>query len=302
MKHLPDLLAPGLMVLALAVLLTQPCLGDEPTAPSRGSDESRHSAIEAQGYKLVWADEFDVEGEPDPAKWTYERGFVRNRELQWYQPENASCEGGRLVIEGRRERKPNPGHGKGKTGWKSKRAFADYTSACVTTRGLHSWQYGRFEVKAKITAANGLWPAIWFLGVEGEWPSNGEIDLMEFYRGKILANACWGTKKRWSAKWDSFKKPVASFGDPKWDERFHIWRMDWDENSIKLYVDDLLLNTIDVRKTLNPTTERGPKNPFRQPHYLLLNLAIGGSAGGDPSKTEFPTRYEIEYVRVYQKK
>jgi beta-glucanase (GH16 family) len=254
----------------------------------------------ADDYRLVWADEFEVDGRPDPENWSYEHGFVRNRELQWYQPENAYIEGGRLVIEGRRERRENPNYREGSKNWKESRKYIEYTSACLVTKGLHSWQYGRFEIKARIKAEDGLWPAIWFLGVEGEWPSNGEIDLMEFYQGMILANACWGTKNRWKAKWDSFKKPVASFGDPDWDEKFHIWRMDWDRDSIKLYLDDELLNTIDLSKTINPT-DRGPKNPFRQPHYLLLNLAIGGTAGGDPSKTDFPTRYEIEYVRVYQK-
>ncbi|MDP6636411.1 MAG: glycoside hydrolase family 16 protein [Phycisphaerae bacterium] len=255
----------------------------------------------ADEYRLVWSDEFKTDGRPDPKRWTYEHGFVRNRELQWYQKENAFCKGGRLIIEGRCERKPNPGYRKGSSGWKQTRKFIEYTSACLITRGLGSWRYGRFEIKARIKTRNGLWPAIWFLGVEGEWPSNGEIDLMEFYGGKILANACWGTKNRWKAKWDNSKKPVKSFGDPKWDEKFHVWRMDWDANSIRLYVDDVLLNTIDVTKTINPT-DRGPKNPFRQKHYMLINLAIGGHAGGDPSKTKFPTRYEIEYVRVYQKK
>ncbi len=252
-------------------------------------------------YRLVWADEFEVDGKPDPKKWTYEQGFVRNNELQWYQPQNASCQQGKLIIEGRRESKPNPNYQTGSKNWKTSRKSAHYTSSCLITKGLHSWQYGRFEVKAKIRTENGLWPAIWFLGVDGEWPSNGEIDLMEYYGGNILANACWGTKKRWNAKWDSSKKPVKSFGDSDWDKRFHVWRMDWDKNAIQLFVDDQLLNTIDVTRTVNPT-DRGPKNPFRQPHYLLINLAIGGNAGGDPSKTPFPTRYEIEYVRVFQKK
>jgi len=255
----------------------------------------------ADGYKLVWADEFDKDGEPNPKNWTYEKGFVRNEELQLYQPENAICKDGMLVIEGRRERKENPGYKKDSKNWRESRKFAEYTSACVLTRGLHSWQYGRFEVKARIKTKNGLWPAIWFLGTSGEWPSCGEIDLMEFYKGNILANACWGTKKRWSAKWDATKTPVASFNDPEWDQKFHIWRMDWDKDAIKLYLDDKLLNTIDVEKAVNQDPERGPKKPFQQPHYLLLNLAIGGQAGGDPSKTEFPTKYEIDYVRVYQK-
>jgi beta-glucanase (GH16 family) len=251
------------------------------------------------GYRLVWADEFDKDGKPDPKNWVYENGFVRNNELQWYQPENAFCKDGMLIIEGRRESKPNKNFKEGSGNWKEKRKNAEYTSASLKTSGLHSWKYGRFEVKARIKAQPGLWPAIWFLGVEGEWPSCGEIDLMEYYGGNILANACWGTKKQWEAKWDSSKEPVASFNDPKWDEKFHVWRMDWDSQSIKLYVDDILLNTIDVTKTINPT-DRGPRNPFQQPHYLLLNLAIGGNSGGDPSKTQFPTRYEVDYVRVYQ--
>lgn len=249
-------------------------------------------------YRLVWADEFEKDGAPNPKEWTFEQGFVRNEELQWYQPENAICRGGRLIIEGRKERKPNPTYRKGSASWKENREQIEFTSSCLTTKGR--WQYGRFEVKARIKAHNGLWPAIWFLGIQGEWPSCGEIDLMEYYGGNILANACWGTESRWKAKWSSRKKPVTSFNDPKWDDKFHVWRMDWNSKSMELYVDDMLLHTIDLTTTINPT-DLGPKNPFHQPHYLLLNLAIGGKAGGDPSQTPFPTQYEIEYVRVYQK-
>lgn len=252
----------------------------------------------ADDYHLVWADEFTNDGPPNPDEWTAPRGFLRNEELQWYQPENSICKDGRLVIEGRRESKPNPNYKKGSASWKENREQIEYTSATFLTK--RSWQYGRFEVKARIKTQEGLWPAIWFLGVKGEWPSCGEIDLMEYYGGDILANACWGTEERSKAEWASGKKSVKSFNDPKWDERFHVWRMDWSSKSIELYVDDILLNTIDLTKTINPT-DLGPKNPFQQPHYLLLNLAIGGLYGGDPSQTPFPTKYEIEYVRVYQK-
>lgn len=254
------------------------------------------------GYQLVWADEFEKSGKPDPKNWDYEKGFLRNRETQWYQPDNAFVEDGKLVIEGRKETKPNPNYIPGPwEKWRTSRKDITYTSSSIRTKDLHAWQYGRFEVRAKISAKEGLWPAIWFLGVEGGWPSNGEVDLMEYYDGSILANACWEAKKKGRARWDSAKIPLTAFNDDKWDERFHVWRMDWDENFIKLYVDDQLLNTINLKKTINKGG-RGPKNPFHQPHYLLLNLAIGGSNGGDPEKTAFPSRYEVDYVRVYQQK
>ena len=254
-----------------------------------------------EGYDLVWNDEFNQDGALNPKDWTHEEGFKRNEELQWYQSENAFCEDGKLIIDGRKETRPNPTYVAGSSSWRESRKNIDYTSACVTTQDRKSWLYGRFEVRAKITAEEGLWPAIWFLGIEGEWPSNGEIDLMEYYHGSILANACWGTKNRWAAKWDESKRPVSEFGGPNWDDEFHYWRMDWDKHSIKLYLDGKLLNEIDVDNTNNATTTWGPKNPFRQPQYLLLNLALGGNRGGDVSKTTFPSRYEIDYVRVYQK-
>jgi len=251
------------------------------------------------GLKLVWADEFDKDRRPDRRNWNYEAGFVRNKEFQWYQPDNAWCEGGLLIIEARRERKQNPNYKPNGKDWKASREYAEYTSASLTTRDLHQWQYGRFEMRGRIDTRQGLWPAFWTLGVEGAWPSNGEIDIMEYYRGMLLANVAWATGKQWVAEWDSVKKPVVEFNDPDWSRKFHIWRMDWDAKVIKLYVDEMLLNTTDLKDTINKTKDG--KNPFHQFHYLILNLAIGGTSGGDPSKTDFPARFEVDYVRVYQK-
>ena len=254
--------------------------------------------VPEEPYILVWSDEFDNEGKPDSRKWTYEQGFVRNKELQWYQPENAFCENGLLVIEGRRETVPNPDYQPESDSWRKSRKEATYTSASVTTKGLHSWTYGRFEIKAKIRAQDGLWPAIWTLGANQPWPVGGEIDIMEYYRGYILANAAWAGETE--TIWDNFRKPVSDFEDANWDKRFHVWKMDWTEEFIKIYVDDELLNTIDVSKTIN---QRGEvENPFKIPHFLLINLAIGGDQGGDPTGTGFPSRYEIDYVRIYQLK
>lgn len=250
-------------------------------------------------YRLVWADEFNADGAPDPANWTFEHGFVRNSELQWYQPDNAFCSNGLLVIEGRREWKPNPNHKPDSNQWKTKRKGANYTSACLTTEGLHSWQYGRFEMRAKLDVRPGLWPAFWTLGEKGPWPSNGEIDIMEYYQGKLLANVASATPKPYTPKWDSVTTPLSDF-PADWADQFHTWRMDWDEKSIRLYVDDRLLNETLLTDTVNPEDDR-IMNPFTQPHYILVNLAIGGKSGGDPSRTDFPTRFEIDYVRVYQK-
>src|SRR5689334_3270918 len=88
--------------------------------------------------KLVWSDEFDRDGRPDPGKWTYETGFVRNQELQWYTPANAHCENGLLIIEGRRERTKNPDFESGSANWKRSREFAEYSAASLSTKGLAS--------------------------------------------------------------------------------------------------------------------------------------------------------------------
>jgi beta-glucanase (GH16 family) len=258
---------------------------------------------EIWGMKLVWNDEFNTEGKPDISSWRYEHGFVRNQELQWYQEDNAICRNGVLMIEGRREKLKNPGFKEGATGWQASREFAEYTSSSINTRGFRQWLYGRFEIRARIDTTHGSWPAIWTLGIEKEWPSNGEIDIMEFYRIKnvptILANFAWGTEKRLAGKWDDLKKPLSDFlvNDPQWIEKFHVWRMDWDSNNLRIYVDEVLMNEVSLSETVKPDGF----NPFRQPHYLLLNLAIGAN-GGDPSGTGFPIKYEVDYVRVYQKK
>ena len=154
-------------------------------------------------------------------------------------------------------------------------------------------------MRGRIPTDDGLWPAFWTLGVKGEWPSNGEIDIMEYYRNMLLANIACGTATAYKAKWYSVTTDIKTFG-PDWSRQFHIWRMDWDEKEISLYVDDKLLNRVPLTELVN--RDAAAVNPFKQPHYILLNLAIGGDNGGDPSKSRFPQQYEIDYVRVYQRK
>lgn len=253
--------------------------------------------LKIKGYTLVWHDEFNNTGKPDPENWVYEHGFVRNRELQWYQPENANCKNGVLTIEGRREKVDNPGYQKDSKDWRRNRQFAHYTSSAIETKGKQEFLFGKIIVRAKIDTSLGAWPAIWTLGIKGHWPQNGEVDIMEFYRWHhkpiILANACWGKQQ-----WNTSRHPFADFiaRDPDWPEKFHTWKMDWNKHFIKIYLDDKLMNTIDLSKTTNPDGS----NPFLKPQYLLLNLAIGAT-GGNPENTGFPIKYEVDYVRYYKK-
>ena len=265
---------------------------------ARRPDAQQVSGAAAQpGWSLVWADEFTADGPPDPANWTFEHGMVRNEEAQFYQPQNAICRDGRLLIEARRERVRNPRYVPGSTTWPASQEFAEYTSASLRTRGLHQWQYGRFVMRGRIDTRPGLWPAWWTLGAKGAWPDGGEIDMMEYYRGMLLANVGWGSGRRWVATWDSVRTPVDTLG-AGWAGQFHVWRMDWDARAIRLYVDDRLLNETELTATADPA--RGT-DPFHQPHYMLVNLAIGGTSGGDPSKTRFPARVEVDYIRVYER-
>lgn len=251
-----------------------------------------------EGYKLVWSDEFDKDGTPNPANWSYENGFVRNHELQWYQPDNAFCKNGNLIIEARREQKPNPNYVEGSKDWRKKQPMIDFSSTCMITAGKKIWQYGRFELRAKIDISQGVWPAWWTLGVDKNWPANGEIDMMEFYRGKLLANiACLSANKQ--AEWHSNTFSVDSLGGANWAAQFHVWRMDWEKDYIALYIDDQLLNKVPMNVLVNK--DGSGFNPFQQPHYMLLNVAIGGDNGGNPYTSTFPSRMEVDYVRVYQK-
>lgn len=232
-----------------------------------------------ENYKLIWSDEFDGSGLPDNSNWSYEEGYVRNNELQYYTSkrlENTYVEDGFLTIEARKDNWD--GH--------------EYTSSSLHGRGKREFQYGIFEIRAKIDVRQGSWPAFWTLGANGEWPSNGEIDIMEYYAGKLHANVAWGTKTRWEASWDSETKAVGS----DFSNDFHIWRMKWTKDVIELYVDDFLQNSTELSKTINGSDG---KNPFQQKAYIMVNQAIG-SNGGDPSSTQFPIKYIIDYVRVYQ--
>ncbi|HEV2211266.1 MAG TPA: glycoside hydrolase family 16 protein [Verrucomicrobiae bacterium] len=260
--------------------------------------------VQAAGWKLVWSDEFNNPGLPDPAKWNYEEGFVRNGEDQFYtraRSKNARVEDGKLILEARKESWKNPAydasateHGRGRRS----RPEANYTSASLTTRGKASWTYGRIEVRAKLPAARGTWPAIWTVGTDiGQvgWPACGEIDMMEFVGfdpGKIHANVH-------TAKYNHVKKngKGGQTTVPDASQAFHVYALEWDHDKLDFFVDDHKYFTYENEGS------GAAAWPFDKPQYLILNLAIGGEWGGQHGIDDaaFPQRYEIDYVRVYQK-
>ena len=132
------------------------------------------------GMTLVWNEEFNNSGKPDTSIWRNERGFVRKQELQWYQPENATCGDGVLLIEAKREQLKNPGYVAGSTRWNQAREYAEYTSSSIQTRGKKQFQFGTFEIRARVDTSMGSWPAIWTLGISGGWPGGGEIAIRVF--------------------------------------------------------------------------------------------------------------------------
>ncbi len=232
-------------------------------------------------WKLVWSDEFERPGLPDPAKWGYETGLVRNNELQYYtasRPENARVEGGRLIIEARKEE------------WEG----SHYTSASLHTLGKASWRYGRLEVRAKLPAARGTWPAFWTLGEnypEVNWPRCGEIDILEHvahHPGVIFSNIHYGDPSHHNAKGFLVVPDVTC--------AFHVYAVEWHADHLDFMVDGRIYFTCRKEDSRDGTW------PFDHPHYLILNLAVGGVWGGEMGidADSYPQRYEVDYVRVYE--
>ncbi len=232
---------------------------------------------------LVWSDEFNYSGLPDSTKWNYEEGMKRNHEAQYYTRQdidNASVKNGNLVIEARKEKMGN----------------ASITSASLITRGKKSFLYGRIEVRAKLPMARGTWPAIWMLGeAKIGWPARGEIDIMEnvgYDSLKIHGNI--HTEKYNHVLKTNKGKAIDTEGP--WRD-FHVYAIEWTENKIDFFYDDLLYFTFE--KEANTTNAEWP---YDKPHYLILNLAIGGDWGGQKGidDSKFPHLFYIDYVRVYQ--
>lgn len=241
-------------------------------------------AISDQPLKLVWSDEFNYRGHPDPKKWSYEVGLIRNKEPQYYTSnrlENARVENGNLVIEARKE------DFKG----------SKYTSASLITDGKFQFQYGRLEVRAKLPGGMGSWPAIWMMGVDRSivgWPRCGEIDVMEHiaYEPQRIYSTVHQIGVDGTGHVSNGK--TLDVSDPT--EGFHVYALDWTPRSLEFSVDDKKFFTFPYQ---------GPAHwTFDSPMYLLINLAVGGAWAGRNGIDDrsFPQQYLIDYVRVYQRK
>jgi beta-glucanase (GH16 family) len=256
------------------------------------------SAASAADWRVVWSDEFDKPGLPDPAKWNYETGFVRNNELQFYtrnRPENARAENGRLVIEGRKEHYANPNFRPEAPQGRRNLPAAEYTAASLITEGKFSFLYGRVEVRAKLPSGKGVWPAIWMMGANRAtvgWPRCGEVDIMEFVGkepDKVHATVHFFKDGRHASQGGKLTTSV-----PYQD--FHLYAVDWSAERMDFYFDKEKYFSFPL-----DAAGAGPDNPFRKPHYLLINLALGGSWGGPMDDAVLPQQYQIDYVRVFEK-
>ncbi len=235
--------------------------------------------------RLVWSDEFDTDGAPDAGKWGYELGGGGwgNNELQYYtsRPENVTVENGKLII----------------TALKESYGGMEYTSARVVTRDKGDWLYGRIEIKAQLPKGRGTWPAIWMYPTDAEyggWPSSGEIDIMEhvgYDMGYVHAtihteayNGALGTQKG------------NQIYIPDVHTAFHVYALEWSEDTLKFFADDELYFTYLNTHTGYTTW------PFDKRFFLIQNIAIGGNWGGQQGVDDeiFPQTLEIDYVRVYE--
>lgn len=232
---------------------------------------------------LVWSDEFEQPGAPDPAIWGYEVGMVRNKEAQFYtndRRENARVEDGCLVIEARRE----PWEG------------AAYTSASLTTQGRKPICFGRIEIRAKIPTGRGMWPALWTLGENRQsvgWPMCGEIDILEnvgFDPDGVHFNI---HTKAFNHKIKTNKGKRIEMARPFDD--FHVYAIEWTAKAITWSVDGT------DQFALEDDGGGLEHWPFVADQYLIMNVAVGGGWGGAKGIDEaiFPQRMLVDWVRVY---
>lgn len=264
----------------------------------------RKPHVKASDWKLVWQDEFDYEGYPNPDKWGYDEWPARkvNDEDQTYTKrlKNARVENGHLIIEAHKEKFNN----------------AEYSSARLNTLGKMDFLYGRVEVKAKLPAGQGTWSAIWMLPSDpykysttckpGEdwqgsatcdaWPNSGEIDIMEHVGYDM--NNIHGTVHTKAYYWANWEQRKGSVEGQTVESDFHVYALEWTPETITIFFNDTPYFIY-----FNEGTG-WEAWPFDHAYNLILNLAIGGMwgrAGGSIDDSIFPVRMEVDYVRIYQR-
>ncbi len=237
-----------------------------------------------QKYVKVWGDEFNTPGLPDTSRWTYEQGKLRNNELQYYtvkRSENARIQDTVLIIEARKE----------------SYAGAAYTSASLISKYKGDWLYGKFELSAKVPYGKGTWPALWMMPTDSEyggWPRSGEIDIMEYVG--MNPSTIYFTNHYEGLNGTGHQQAGSSTFTHQPFNRFVKYTMIWSPDRIEWYLDDVKYYT--YSKTSNDPRVW----PFNKMFYLILNYAYGGSWGGQQGvdDTKLPSKFEIDYVRVYQ--
>ena len=240
---------------------------------------------DAQKYVLVWSDEFNTPGLPDSTHWSYEKGKLRNNELQYYTEkrlENSRIEDTVLVIEARKENF----------------AGSQYTSASLISKGIGDWKYGKIEIRAKVPTGKGTWPALWMMPTNseyGSWPRSGEIDIMEYvgYQPYNLHYTCHfeGTNGTGHQQSGISNSQIANPFN-----KFIKFGIIWTPEKIEWYANDVKYFTYTKK------SDDYRIWPFNKEFYLILNLAYGGSWGGSAGvdDTKLPHKFLIDYVRVYQ--
>lgn len=274
-----------ILALAFALIAIGSCKPDDEIIT-----EPQASINVYEGYTLLWNDEFN-NSEISNLNWTYELGDGTdyglpkgwgNEELQNYTnlAQNSAIETdtdgtSALVITALED-----GNG-------------GYTSAKLTTEGLHTFRYGRIEARIKLPTDQGMWPAFWMLGEnrpQVDWPGCGEIDIMELVGrspSEVHANGHYVNADKRAANMQG----STSITNATFDENYHDFRVDWTPEELTFSLDGEIYLTLPIGDDMKE---------FQRSFYLILNVAVGGSWPGSPdATTEFPQKMYVDYVRVY---
>jgi len=254
-----------LLILLLVILqITEP--GSKPKDP----------------YKLVWSDEFNVDGAPDTTNWVYDIGHGSNgwgnNEVQYYtsNADNVLVKDGKLVIQAIKK------DGK-------------WTSARLKSQGKRNWTYGKIVFSARLPVGKGTWPALWMLGeniTSLGWPACGEIDIMEHVgRNPGIVQCALHTRASHGDTENKQSLPVGSF-----NTEFHTYEANWTEEQIDFLIDGKLYYTY------KPAVRDNDHWPYNTPFFIIMNVAIGGGFGGEVDPAISEAKMEVDYVRVYELK